>query len=63
MPMARNRRTGETVKSQDLTSSRYQLHQKAACQLEAQRLATQLTERTGDIWQPIIRPYTPTVRR
>ena len=59
MPMARNRRTGETVKAQDLTSSRYQLHQRSACLIEAQRLASQLTERTGDTWQPLIRSYTP----
>lgn len=63
MPMARNRRTGETVKAHDLTGSRYQLHQRAACQLEAQRLATQLTERTGDTWQSVIQPYTPGVSR
>lgn len=63
MPMARNRRTGETVKAQDLTGSRYQQHQRAACLLEAKRLAFQLAERTGDDWQPIIQPYTPTQQR
>lgn len=63
LPMARNRRTGETVKAQDLTGSRYQQHQRNDCLLVAQRLARQLTERTGDDWQPVIQPYTPTVRR
>jgi hypothetical protein len=63
MPMARNRRTGETVKAQDLTSSRYQLHQRHDCLLEAQRLARQLTERTGDVWVAVVQPYTPFTRR
>ena len=59
LPMARNQRTGETVKAQDLTSSRYQQHQQHDCLLEAQRLARQLTDRTGDVWVAVIRPYTP----
>ena len=63
LPMARNRRTGETVKAQDLTGSRYQLHQRHDCLLEAQRLARQLTERTGDDWTAVIQPYTPTQQR
>jgi hypothetical protein len=63
MPMARNRRTGETVKAQDLTGSRYQSHQRHDCLLEAERLSKQLTDRTGDTWQPIIQPYTPTNRK
>ena len=61
--MARNRRTGETVKAQDLTGSRYQQHQRHDCLLEAKRLASQLTARTGDVWQPVIQPYTPTQRQ
>jgi hypothetical protein len=63
LPMARNRRTGETVKAQDLTGSRYQQHQRHDCLLEAQRLAKQLTDRTGDVWLGYCEPYTPTVRR
>jgi hypothetical protein len=61
--MARNRRTGETVKAQDLTGSRYQLHQRHDCLLEAERLAQQLTARTGDVWVAVVRPYTPTQQR
>jgi hypothetical protein len=61
--MARNRRTGETVKAQDLTGSRYQLHQRHDCLLEAQRLARQLSDRSGDVWVAVVRPYTPTTRR
>jgi hypothetical protein len=59
MPMARNRRTGETVKEMDLAGSRYQPHQRQDCLLTAQRLAAQLTERTGDTWTALITPYTP----
>lgn len=58
IPMARNQRTGETVKEMDLTGSRYQLHQRSQCLLIAQRLARQLTERTGDTWTALVRPYT-----
>ena len=61
--MARNRRTGETVKAQDLTGSRYQLHQRHDCLLEAERLARQLTDRTGDSWVAVIQHYTPTQQR
>ena len=57
--MARNRRTGETVKAQDLTGRRYQQHQRHNCLLEAQRLARQLTDRTGDSWVAVVHPYTP----
>jgi hypothetical protein len=63
LPMARNRRTGETVKAQDLTGSRYQLHQRHDCLLEAQRLARQLTDRTGDVWVAVVQPYTPVTPR
>jgi hypothetical protein len=59
MPMAHNRRTGETVKEMDLSGSRYQQHQRQDCLLTAQRLAAQLTARTGDDWTAIIQPYTP----
>jgi hypothetical protein len=63
LPMARNRRTGETVKAQDLTGNRYQRHQKRDCLLEAQRLASQLTDRTGDVWVAVVQPYTPVTPR
>jgi hypothetical protein len=63
MPMARNSRTGETVKEIDLTGSRYQPHQRQICLLSAQRMAAQLTERTGDTWLALIQPYTPARRK
>jgi hypothetical protein len=60
MPMARNSRTGETIKEMDLTGGRYQMHQRRECLITAQRLAAQLTARTGDAWTAVIQPYTPT---
>ena len=47
MPMARNTRTGETVKSQDLTGQRLQPHQRSEAQLLANRLADQMTQRSA----------------
>jgi hypothetical protein len=63
LPMARNRRTGETVKVHDLSGSRYQRHQQHDCLLEAERLARQLTDRTGDVWIAVVQPYTPATLR
>ena len=63
LPMARNRRTGETVKAQDLTGNRYQQHQRHDCLLEAERLARQLTDRTGDVWIAVVQSYTPITLR
>ena len=57
MPMARNLRTGETVKAQDLTNKRYQPHQRVECQLIAERLALQMTERSQDPWSAKIVEY------
>ena len=58
MPMARNTRTGETVKSQDLTGQRLQSHQRQEAQLLADRLAAQMTQRSRDSWQAVLTPYT-----
>jgi hypothetical protein len=58
MPMARNTRTGETVKSQDLTGQRLQPHQRQEAQLLANRLAAQMTQRSRDSWQAILTLYT-----
>jgi hypothetical protein len=62
-PKARNTRTGQTVKSQDLTGGRFALHQRALAQERADQLATQLSERTGDGWVGFLEAYTPTERR
>lgn len=57
MPMARNTRTGETVKSQDLSGVRYIPSQRKQCQLLAQRLADQMTQRGQDTWTAVVQPY------
>ena len=57
MPMARNLRTRETVKSQDLTGARYIPSQRRECQLLAERLANQMTQRGPDTWAAVVRPY------
>ena len=57
MPMARNLRTSETVKSQDLSGARYIPSQRKEYQLLAERLANQMTLRGPDTWQPVIQPY------
>ena len=57
MPMARNTRTGQTVKSQDLTGQRLQPHQHPEAQLLANRLAAQMTLRGRDSWQPLVQSY------
>lgn len=58
MPMARNIRTGETVKSQDLSGRRYIPSQRKECQLLAERLADQMTQRGQDTWAAVVQPYT-----
>jgi hypothetical protein len=58
MPMARNLRTGATVKSQDLSGIRYIPSQRRECQLLADRLASQMTQRGQDTWCAVIQPYT-----
>jgi hypothetical protein len=58
MPMARNSRTGETVKSHDLSGARYIPSQRRECQILADRLADQMTLRGPDTWSAVIQPYT-----
>ena len=58
IPMARNLRTGETVKSQDLSGIRYIPSQRRECQLLAERLASQMTLRGQDTWAAVVQPYT-----
>lgn len=62
LPMARNLRTRQTVKTQDLKGVRYGDHQRQECQLMADRLAEQMTARTGDAWTGFCQNYTPTER-
>jgi len=58
LPAARNTKTGQTVKHQDLKGIRYQPHQITECQLMAQRLANNMTTRGTDLWVPVIKNYT-----
>ena len=59
LPMARNTRTGQTVKTQDLTGLRYAVHQRALAESAADRCAEKMTIRTGDVWRGFVRGYTP----
>jgi len=58
LPMARNLRTGQTVKSQDLSGRRLRADQRQECQLMANRLAEQMTDRGSDQWEPVVKTYT-----
>jgi hypothetical protein len=62
LPKARNTVTGQTIKQQDLTGARLALNQSALAQECADRLAAQMSERTGDAWIGFLETYTPTVR-
>lgn len=60
---ARNTRTGETVKNQDLTGARFTAKQRAMCLEIANQLAVKMSDRTGDVWEGYCESYTPTHRR
>ena len=59
---ARNTRTGQTVKNQDLTGARFNLGQRTLAEDSAQQLADKMTARTGDAWVGFCEAYTPTTR-
>lgn len=63
LPKARNQSTGQTVKQQDLTGARFTLSQRSMCQEQADKLAAQMSAKTGDTWQGFVEVYTPTSRR
>jgi hypothetical protein len=63
LPMARNTRTGETVKTQDLNGVRYSFSQRVLAESAADQCAAKMTARTGDVWQGFVRAYTPSQRR
>jgi hypothetical protein len=60
---ARNTRTGQAVKNQDLTGARFTLAQRSMCQEVADQLAARMTARTGDDWVGFCEAYTPTHRQ
>jgi hypothetical protein len=58
MPKARNLRTGQTVKQQDLAGRRYMPHQSKLAQQEADELARSMTNRSRDTWRGFLDVYT-----
>ena len=62
LPMARNSRTGQTVKTQDLNGLRYTLQQRVLADAAADQCAAKMTARTGDTWQGFVQEYTPRLR-
>jgi hypothetical protein len=62
LPMARNMITGETVKTQDLTGTRFTQKQRVLAEDMACQLADRMTARTGDTWQGFVKLYTPSER-
>ena len=47
---ARNERTKQTVKHQDLTGRLYQRHELAELEEQADAFALQMTKRSGELW-------------
>jgi len=58
MPKARNLRTGQTVKQQDLAGRRYMPHESQLAQQAADDLAQTMTKRSRDTWQGFLDGYT-----
>ena len=56
---ARNLTTGQTVKNQDLSGSRFELRQRSVAETQARQLAEQMTIRTGEPWQGFVEVFTP----
>lgn len=63
LPMARNLKTGQTVKTQDLTGTRLTAQQRNIAEALSNQLADKMSERTGDPWVGFTKPYTPSTRR
>jgi hypothetical protein len=60
MPKARNLRTGQTVKQQDLAGRRYMPHESKLAQQEAEDLALSMNKRSQDNWRGFVDVYTAT---
>ena len=63
LPKARNLTTHQTVKTQDLTGTRFTLQQRSLAEAYARQLADKMTARTGDSWVGFVEEYTPSQRR
>ena len=59
LPMARNTVTGESVKTQDLNGQHFTQVQSGLAKVIADKLAADLTARTGVQWVGYLRPYNP----
>ena len=57
MPAARNDRTGQRIKSQDLSGRRFSQLERAAAWLHAERLAAAQTARDRQTWIPELIEY------
>ena len=62
LPTARNTVTGQTVKTQDLTGTRFALNQRRLAKDMADQTAAKMSARTGDLWLGYLVEYQPTVR-
>lgn len=60
MPKARNLRTGQTVKQQDLAGRRYMPHESKLAQQTADELALSMSKRSQDTWRGFVDVYTAT---
>jgi hypothetical protein len=58
MPKARNLRTGQTVKQQDLTGRRYMPHEDQLAQQAADDLALSMSRKSRDTWRGFVDAYT-----
>lgn len=63
LPMIRNAVTGQRVKTQDLTGTRFTPAQRALAQDLADQYAAKYTARTGDTWRGFVELYTATERK
>ena len=63
LPMARNMITGQTVKNQDLTGTKFTQKQRVLAEEIAGQLALRMSARTGESWSGFVQLYTPSVRQ
>jgi hypothetical protein len=62
LPMARSTVTGQTIKTQDLTGTRFTQKQRVLAEDMSRQLADRMTARTGAEWQGFVKLYTPSER-
>jgi hypothetical protein len=62
LPKARNTVTGQTIKTQDLTGTRFALNQRRLAQDMADQTAAKMSARTGVLWEGYLVEYQPTTR-